>query len=69
MTAVETQTPAWERFRLMSVEVHEMLIGAAQCRNHLLALVETAETFEDYMSAEALEEVRSALERLTRVGL
>ena len=35
-TATDKQAPAWDRFRTMSEEVHDMLIGAAQCRNHVL---------------------------------
>lgn len=64
--------PAWERYRVMSNEIHEMLIGAAQCRNHLQAIIQTAQEFEGltpYMSDEATEDCRTALTRLTQVGI
>jgi len=50
----------------MSIEVHEMLIGAAQCRNHLRA---TLECWDECDDAEQRENVAEALKRLTRVGI
>jgi hypothetical protein len=50
----------------MSAEVHEMLIGAAQCRNHLQA------TLEDWDAMDEMERqgsIREALHRLERVGI
>jgi|KBSMisStaDraftv2_1062788.scaffolds.fasta_scaffold1111149_3 hypothetical protein len=64
--STEAQAPAWERFQTMSIEVHEMLIGAAQCRNHLRA---TLECWDECDDAEQRENVAEALKRLTRVGI
>lgn len=64
----ETTAPAWERFETMQREVHEMLIGAAQCRNHLRAILTTyARVLED--EPELCEDIAAALERLERVGI
>ena len=62
----DTTVPAWERFNAMSTEVHEMLIGAAQCRNHLTA---TIETWGEMTDDERRESIVEALWRLTRVGI
>lgn len=58
--------PAWERFAAMSTEVHDMLIGAAQCRNHLKI---TLECWSECTDAERWVNVKQALDRLTRVGI
>ncbi len=65
-TATNPQAPAWDRFRAMSDEVHEMLIGAAQCRNHLEATLEEWAAMDDREKQEA---IREALHRLERVGI
>lgn len=65
-TATDKQAPAWERFHEMSTEVHGILIGAAQCRNHLRA---TLEAWGDMNDAERWQSVNEALHRLTRVGI
>lgn len=62
----QTHTPAWERFASMSTEIHDMLIGAAQCRNHLKA---TLECWSECTDADRWTNVKEALERLTRVGI
>ena len=64
--SVDKQAPAWDRFQAMSAEVHDMLIGAAQCRNHLQAVL------EDWDATDEIERqavVRDALHRLERVGI
>jgi hypothetical protein len=63
---LDTQTPAWQRFDAMSREVHDIMVGAAQCRNHLRAIIES---WEDSTNAEILEAVEAALHRLARVGI
>jgi hypothetical protein len=66
MSATLTK-PAWDRFDAIAAEVHDMLIGAAQCRNHLTAILWSKDEFE--MSDELHEAISNALERLTRVGI
>lgn len=65
MSVIE-QKPTWERFDAMSREVHEMLIGAAQCRNHLRAIVES---WEEMTPSDQLEAVEVALSRLLKAGI
>lgn len=60
------QAPAWDRFQAMSAEVHDMLIGAAQCRNHLQSALEDWDAMSD---EEQQGCVRLALDRLERVGI
>lgn len=67
MTAITAmQAPPCERFRTMSEEVHEMLIGAAQCRNHLTAALEC---WDECDATERKQNIEDALLRLTRVGI
>jgi hypothetical protein len=66
MTDTATQAPAWERFHEMSGQVHEMLIGAAQCRNHLTAALGCWDECDD---AERKSNIEDALLRLTRAGI
>lgn len=61
-----TTAPAWERFSAMSTEVHDMLIGAAQCRNHLRAALEVWDECDD---TERRQMLADALHRLERVGI
>ena len=65
-TATKPQAPAWDRFRAMSDEVHDMLIGAAQCRNHLEA---TLAMWTETTEAERRASIEMALDRLERVGI
>jgi hypothetical protein len=66
MSSMTTHTVAWDRFGAMAKEVHEMLIGGAQCRNHLRALLEAWDEMGDKERKEATSD---ALERLVRVGI
>ena len=65
-TVTEKQAPAWDRFSAMSAEVHEMLIGAAQCRNHLESVLGDWDALDDIEKQGA---IRDALHRLERVGI
>jgi hypothetical protein len=67
---MDTKTqPAWERFSAMSAEVHDMLIGSAQARNHLKIILEVMDD-EGYEDLKQLrEDIAAALDRLTRVGI
>lgn len=65
-TATNPQAPAWDRFQAMSNEVHEMLIGAAQCRNHLEAALKGWDAMDDVEKQGA---IRDAFHRLERVGI
>lgn len=61
----ETQAPAWDRFATMAQEVNDMLIGAAQCRNHLRCILDGGYDMNDELKAA----VADALHRLERVGI
>lgn len=58
--------PAWQRFEVMARETHSMLVGAAQCRNHLVSIIET---WGDELDGELREALDEALLRLTQVGV
>jgi len=62
---IEQGRPAWMVFDDMAADVHEKLIGGAQCKNVLTAF---AACYDECDDDERRELIADALERLTRVG-